>query len=98
MVRYVDFASGDFFEQGAAAVDVAYTVTPPSPVRNRLNVRIVKSSTPLGSLDDGVLLKLRFQVIAAGAGDVAFETPTLSGAAGAPAQGVQWIGGRLEAS
>ncbi len=97
VVQFVDFEPGDFFEQLALPSNVEYTVPALAPGADSVAVQIVKSNTPAGSLGDGVLIRLRFRVVAVGAGALAFENPVLSGSTGGIAQNVDWSGGQLEA-
>ncbi len=96
VVEFVEWESGDFFEQQTAPANVTYTVPPPLPGSDRLVVQIVKSGTPLGSQGDGVLVKLRFRAVAAGATMLIFESPGLADANNIDAQNVSWFGGRLD--
>ncbi|MEW6681613.1 MAG: hypothetical protein AB1451_01625 [Nitrospirota bacterium] len=96
VVEFVDFEPGDFFEQQAPSTNVEYTVPTPLPGAGRLNVEIKKFGTPLGSQQDGVLVKLRFRVVMAGATGLEFADAILASENGGAAQGVTWLGGRLE--
>jgi len=94
MVEFVGFEVGDFFEQQALSTNVTYTVPPPVP--GSLEVKIEKTGTPLGSQEDGILLKVQFRVLVVGVSSIDFGNPTLADANGLVAQGVVWDGGLLE--
>jgi hypothetical protein len=96
VVEFVGFEPGDFFEQQALPTNVEYAVPPPAPGAGRLNVEIKKFGTPLGSQQDGVLVRLQFRVVMVGATGLEFEDPILADANGVGAQNVLWLGGRLE--
>lgn len=98
VLEFADWEAGDFFEQQAMPKDVTYTVPSPAEGTGRLVVQIVKSSAPLSSLGDGVMLKLRFRGAAAGVSMLIFEGPELVGSTGTTAQNVSWFGGRLDVS
>jgi hypothetical protein len=96
VVEFVDWEPGDFFEQQTDPANVTYTVPPPLPGSDRLVVEIIKTGTLAGSFGDGVLVKLRFRAIAAGATMLIFESPRLADANNIEAPNVSWFGGRLD--
>lgn len=95
VVEFVGWEPGDFFEQRTAHPNVTYTIRHPG-ASDRLTVGIVKSGTLAGSFEDGVLVKLHFRAIAAGASMLIFEEPSLADANNISAQNVSWFGGRLD--
>ena len=98
VAEFVGFEPGDFFEQNTSPTNIEYTVPSPVPGAGRVDVEVKKFATPLGSQEDGVLVKLQFRVVMVGATGVQFADATLGDANGGAAQGVTWIGGRLEGS
>jgi hypothetical protein len=53
-------------------------------------------ATLAGSFENGVLVKLRWRAIAAGASTLLFDSPRLADANNIGAQNVFWFGGRLD--
>jgi hypothetical protein len=96
VIEFVGWEPGDFFEQRTTPANVTYTILPPAVGSDRLDVEIVKSGTLAGSFEDGVLVKLQWRAIAAGASTLLFDSPRLADANNIGAQNVSWFGGRLD--